>query len=224
MSGFAGLWKGKNVAKEPSPEPTASKEVADDAPVITEAPASVPVEPSTETEEPQTTATPEIKNKRASIFSGLLPKSKDKSTSTALTNGDAEAAPATTAPETSDPVSTSEPTPAPTDDTEIKPPTPKKDSLGRRLTSQFKALGRSKSPEKTKATKVSDEAPKIDTAIGTTSEAPAANPDATAAAVEPEEKKVEAEPLTTTEAPSTSEHAPATTTIESSAPAVSTQA
>jgi hypothetical protein len=146
----------------------------------------------------------------------LLPKkeTKDKSTAAApLTNGDA-------AP-TEEAVATSSEAvfPSAAEEAEVKPPTPKKEGLGRRLTSQFKSLGRSKSPEKSKATKVSDEAPKIDTAIETTPQPPTTSD---APVAEPEVKADE--PLVgTTEAPATSAEVP-TTTDQLSAPAVTTQA
>ena len=184
----------------------------------TETPATAPAEtPAEATEEAQPAPPAETKekSKRGSIFMNLLPKkeSKDKSTATApLTNGEAptEEAAAT---------SSEAVFPSATEEAEVKPPTPKKDSLGRRLTSQFKSLGRSKSPEKGKATKVSDEAPKIDTAIETTPQPPTTSD---AAVAEPEVKPEE--PLVgTTEAPATSAEVP-TTTEQSSAPAVTTLA
>lgn len=227
FTGFAtGLWKGKAVSKEPSPEPTAAKDVAEETPAAppVETPAAAPADTSAETTEetteetqpPPPTETKE-KSKRGSIFLNLLPKkeSKDKSAAAAtapITNGEAP---------TEEAVATSSDAvfPSATEEAEVKPPTPKKDSLGRRLTSQFKSLGRSKSPEKGKATKVSDEAPKIDTAIETTPQ-PATTSDA---AVDEPEVKAEEPLVGTTEAPATSAEVPATTE-QSSAPAVTTQA
>ena len=184
----------------------------------TETPAAAPEETPAETTEEAQPAPPtetKEKNKRGSIFLNLLPKkeSKEKSTPTApLTNGEAATEEAIT-------TSTDAVFPSVAEEAEVKPPTPKKDSLGRRLTSQFKSLGRSKSPEKGKATKVSDEAPKIDTAIETTPQPPTTSDPAV---VEPE-VKVEEPLLGTTEAPAPSAEA-LTTTEQPSVPAVTTQA
>jgi hypothetical protein len=189
FTGFGTLFKNKSV-KEPSPEPTTEEisEVPTEA--VVESAVIAPLEPVNPTEDPAAAPAETPKNdktsKRTSIFGNLLAK-KDKSP--ALTNGEATE-PTTT---TEDPVpTTTEPTIPPTEeiDPEVSPVTPKK-GLGRRLTSQFKSLGRAKSPDKSKAAKVSDEAPKIDTTIESTPEsAPAAVADPTPA-----------EPLSTTEAP-----------------------
>jgi hypothetical protein len=115
-------------------------------------------------------------------------ETKDKATTTPIANGEQ---PETTEATTSETVVPTEEIPTATT-SETKTDTPKKDGLGRRLTSQFKAFGRSKSPDKGKATKVSDEAPKIDTAIESTPETTTATETAA---------KTEEEPLSTTEAP-----------------------
>jgi len=215
FTGFGTLFNKNKVAKEPSPEPTTAEESKEDVPevpVATEtAIAETVIEPLEPTETPAVTETPKAdKTKRASIF-GTLRGRKDKSP--ALTNGE-PTEPTTTedpAPVTPEAVvPPSEETPATTSET--KPETPKKEGLGRRLTSQFKAFGRAKSPDKSKTAKVSDEAPKIDTDFESTPE--------TAAAPEP---SAPVEPLNTTEAPpapvdSVPSDQPA------SAPVVSTQA
>jgi len=185
--------------------------------VLGEHPAVAPLEPVAATEEP--IATPETpkadkSSKRGSIFGVFIPKKEPKDKTPALTNGD-DTEP--TAPATEDPVpKTSEPVDPPTDDpavSETTPATPKKDSLSRRLTSQFRSLGRAKSPDKGKTAKVSDEAPKIDTAIESTPEAaPVAD---TPAPVEP---------LSTTEAPLAPVDSTPPTEQPQSAPVVSTQA
>lgn len=219
FSGFAqGLWK-KGDKKEASPEP-ASKETTEEAVVVeapaepapvVEAPAATEETPATET--PATETKTEKPNKRGSIFANLLPKNMVKTT---LTNG--EASESTPAPVISEPDATEPPT-TDAELAEVKPVTPKKDTLTRRLTSGFKSLGRSKSPDKGKAAKVSDEAPKIDTPIEST---PEPTSEAPAAAPEPE-TKVE-EPLATTEVPSAAVDSSASQVEPTPVPFVSTQA
>ena len=131
-----------------------------------------------------------------------------------MTNGDA---PVESTPAVSEPATTEPAAPA-AEEAEYKPPTPKKDSLGRRLTSTFKSLGRSKSPEKGGSAKVSDEAPKIDTPIEST---PAPTEEASAA--QKTETKPE-EPLSTTEAPSGGVDSSASQAEPTPVPVVSTQA
>jgi len=217
FSGFAqGLWK-KGEKKEASPEP-AAKETTEEAVVVeTPAPADpAPVveAPAATEETPATETKTEKPNKRASIFAGLLPKkeAKDKAP---LTNGEATES---TPPAISEPPATEAPA-TDAEAAEFKPPTPKKDTLTRRLTSGFKSLGRSKSPDKGKAAKVSDEAPKIDTPIEST---PEPTSEAPAAAPEPE-TKVE-EPLATTEVPSGAVDSSASQAEPTPVPFVSTQA
>jgi hypothetical protein len=198
FTGFGTLFKNKSV-KEPSPEPTTEETSEAPTEAVVESTVIAPLEPVNPTEDPAAAPaeTPKT-SKRTSIFGSLLTK-KDKSPP--LTNGESTE-PATT---TEDPVpSTSEPIVPPTEETpvadpEVSPVTPKKEGLGRRLTSQFKSLGRAKSPDKGKTAKVSDEAPKIDTAIEST-------PEATPAVADP----TPAEPLSTTEAPP----APVDSTLE----------
>ena len=215
FSGFAqGLWK-KGDKKEASPEP-AAKETTEEAVVVETAtePAPVVEAPAATEETPATETKTEKPNKRASIFAGLLPKkeAKDKAP---LTNGEATES---TPPAISEPPATEAPA-TDAEAAEFKPPTPKKDTLTRRLTSGFKSLGRSKSPDKGKAAKVSDEAPKIDTPIEST---PEPTSEAPAAAPEPE-TKVE-EPLATTEVPSGAVDASSSQVEPTPVPFVSTQA
>jgi hypothetical protein len=209
FTGFAGLFKSK--AKESSTEEPAKESATEETPAAepsTEAPAVID---ESATEEPAATPAPEVKekSKRSSIFN-ILPK-KDKALPAPVTNGE------TVVPEATEEATPTEEAPAAeTEDAEFKPPaTQGQESLVRRLTSQFKSFGRSKSPEKSgKATKVSDEAPKIDTPIEST---PAATSepatDATPAVVEP---------LSTTEAPVVD--LPTTTTTEPTPAVVTTQA
>jgi hypothetical protein len=193
------LWKAKpkeapkettaeEAPKETTEEPAPTETTEIQLPAETAEPAPVSETPATE----ETPAEPKPeKAKRQSIFAGLglLPKKEAKEKPT--TNGDSE--------EQNVPEAVSE-----------EPEVPaKKDSLSRRLTSGFKSLGRAKSPEKGKSTKVSDEAPKIDTPIESTEAAP----------VESEIKAEE--PLATTEAPATTVEAP---TEPTTAPVVTTQA
>jgi len=222
FTGFAsGLWKPKAATKEPSPEPTkdATESSAPAEAAAAEA-ASAPAEATTQPEE-ASLASPEAKpekSKRGSFFGGLRSKKETKATSPALTNGEtAETSKSTEpAPTTSETPATTEETPATTAPAETKPETPRKESLGRRLTSQFKSLGRSKSPEKAQAAKVSDEAPKIDTPIESTAEPTTSDVPATEAKPE--------EPLSTTEAPTTAAANAPTTAEPTPAPVVSTQA
>jgi nicotinate-nucleotide--dimethylbenzimidazole phosphoribosyltransferase len=219
LAGLQGLWKPRAANKEVSPEPAATGETTEaPAPADTEAADTAPAAPvdaPAPTEETATAAPTESKTekaKRQNIFMSFLPKkdTKDKGTSTAMTNGDAEAPKSTDAAP-----ATSETAPAPADESEFQPPPPpqKKDTLGRRLS---KLLNRSRSPDKGKATIVSDEAPKIDTTIESTSE-----PAATTDVAEPETKPEE--PLATTEAPPTSEDIPVISE-PTPAPEVSAQA
>lgn len=217
FSGFAqNLFKGKADKKEASPEPaameTTEEGVVTETVVDTTTPAAVEETSATTEETPAPETKTEKPNKRASIFAGLLPK-KDK---TPMTNGDAPES--TPAPAVVEPAST-ETADAPAEDAEYKPPTPKKDTLTRRLTSGFKSLGRSKSPEKGKAAKVSDEAPKIDTPIEST---PAATEETPAAAPAPETKAEE--PLSTTEVPSGAVDSSSSQAEPTPVPFVSTQA
>ena len=222
FSGFAtGLWKTKGEKKEASPEPAAKETTQEATTTETAAETTTPapaVEAPPTTEETPAPATTETKtekpNKRGSIFGGLLSKkeAKDKAP---MTNGDASES--TPAPTTSEPAVTESAPAAASEEAEFKPPTPKKDTLTRRLTSGFKSLGRSKSPEKGKAAKVSDEAPKIDTPIESTpptEEKPAP--------AEPE-TKTEA-PLSTTEVPSGAVDSSASQVEPTPVPVVPTQA
>jgi hypothetical protein len=197
--------------KDKTPEPVPVEDKAVEEPTTVEGTAvdtTTPViaaESSEPTEETtaETPAKPE-KSKRQSIFAGLIPKkdTKEKAVS-ALPNGEStEPTDPATEPETEEPT------------TETKE-VPKKEGLGRRLTTSLKSSFalRAKSPDKGKTSKVADEAPKIDTAIEST-------PEATTSTETPE-VKVE-EPLETTEAPLPTTSA--ATTEENTAPVVSTLA
>lgn len=209
FTGFAGLFKSK--AKESSPEEPAKEPATEETPAAeptaTETPAVTDETPAA-TEEPAATPAPEVKgkSKRASIFN-ILPK-KDKPLPTPVTNGE------TTAETTEEATPAEEVPGAETEDPEFKPAPTTQEGLVRRLTSQFK-FRLSKSPEKAgKATKVSDEAPKIDYPIEST---PAATSEPATDAT-----PVVVEPLSTTEAPAVD--LPTTTTTEPTPAVVTTQA
>jgi hypothetical protein len=194
------IFKKTSPSKETSPEPAATSTEDKETPAE-----PAPVE-STEPPVTEEGTTPPTEKKRAGIFSGLLTK-KDKPAVAVVTNGESSE-PVATEPVVPEPV-TEETSAAPAESSTPKTKNTLSGSLSRRLSSQIKSFGRSKSPEKSKSAKVADEAPKIDTPIESTPE------------VAPGETVPVEEPLSTTEAPATTAELPSETIV---APAVSTQA